>query len=85
MRKKLLRLALALIFTVSGYGIPTTPTTHAQTQPQCGCSCTYLCSGTCNVTCSDCTISGAVETAARCCSQEKKNVEQYCPQDGGQV
>lgn len=78
MKKILPRLALALLFSASSYGLFAARTTYAQ----CGCSCSYVCSGTCNVSCSGCTISGAVDTALQCCEQERRNVEPHCVAGG---
>lgn len=80
MKKRLLRVILACLLVVSIYGIFTSRTTYAQ----CACACSYLCSGTCNVSCSDCSLSGFWETAMQCCEQEKKNVEQYCTAGGNE-
>ena len=80
MRKRLLRFSLLLTLTVSGYGLFAARATLAQ----CSCSCTYVCSGTCNVSCSGCTIQGTVDTALQCCQQEQKNVQPYCISGGGE-
>lgn len=81
MKNRLLSLSLALIFTASSYGIFTT----GAAQSQCGCSCSYLCSGTCTVSCSDCTINDLMKTAEECCAGERQNVQPYCPASGTQT
>lgn len=80
MRKRLLRLLVAFIITANGYGIFATRATQAQ----CACACSYVCSGTCGISCSGCGLAELIETAARCCEGEKKNVQQHCPQGGGE-
>jgi hypothetical protein len=67
MKQKLLRLTVAIALCVSSYGFFAAQITHAQ----CGCSCTYVCPDTCNFSCDGCDLGGLIDTAARCCSEEK--------------
>lgn len=71
MKKTWLRLSLAFFLAVGASGIPTTKTASAQ----CGCSCSALCNGTCDVSCFDCGIYERIEVAIRCCQQQEKNLE----------
>jgi hypothetical protein len=66
MIRRLFRLTATLALCVSSYGLLLTPSTQA-----CACSCTYVCPNTCNLSCEDCSLSGLIETGARCCSEEK--------------
>jgi hypothetical protein len=77
MKKRLFRLTTVLTLCVSSYGIFTLPISHAQ----CGCSCAFVCPGTCNVGCDGCDFEGLIATARQCCYEERSRTrceaEQY--------
>jgi hypothetical protein len=73
MRRKLFRLAAALVLCVSGYGLLTPQIAHAQ----CGCSCSFVCPNTGNFSCDGCDLRGLIETANRCCQGERSRTR--CP------
>ena len=67
MRKELLRLTALLVLSVCSYGMLTPQITQAQ----CGCSCTYVCPHTCNLSCDGCDYEGLIAAAYRCCHEER--------------
>jgi hypothetical protein len=82
MKKRLLTLAAALMFTAGINATIPTRTAYAQ----CGCSCGMMCGNRCSFACYDCTFSQAIETATQCCNEAHQQTGDTpaCPVGGGE-
>lgn len=74
MKRRLLRLTMALMLIVGSYGVFATKTVNAQ----CGCTCSADCARTCYVSCTQCGLFEWIPIAARCCEGVHEAQREAC-------